>query len=91
MELAGCDEALLARKRYSLSATVHAKHTVYAHHSESAPFCYLARYKAEQRRERRGCVANEKQLGQVPDSSQACELNKAHCIDLRVIHHLFWM
>lgn len=66
--------------------------TVHAHHSRPASFCYyLAWYRAEQRREGRGYLANEKQLGQVPDSSQACELNKAHCIDLRVIHYLFWM
>ncbi len=82
----------IPKKRYSLSTIVHVKDTVYARHSRSAPFChYLAWYKVEQRRERRGYLANEKQLGQVPDSSQACELNKAHCIDLRVIHYLFWM
>ena len=40
---------------------------------------------------KRGNLAKGKQLDQVPDSSQACELNKAHCIDLRVIHYLFWM
>lgn len=82
----------IPKKRYSLPTMVQAKHTVFAHHPRSVPFCYyLAWYKAEQRRERRGYLANEKQLGQVPDSSQACELNKAHCIDLRVIHYLFWM
>lgn len=51
----------------------------------------LAPHKGGQRRERLAYWANEKQLGQVPNLNQACELNKAHCIDSGVIHYLLWM
>lgn len=82
----GASELRFSSKRYGGSTALHAKHAAYA------SFCsYLARYKVEQRGERIGYLANEKQLGQVPDSSQACELNKAHAIDRPVIYYLFWM
>lgn len=51
----------------------------------------LAPHKGGQRMERLAYRANEKQLGQLPNLNQACELNKAHCIDLGVIHYLLWM